>query len=299
MKFSFLFLCLCWLGAPHFGWAYTSAKGPALATAEPEQTAVKVHIERDGNRTRFLVENDERCEITMTFEITAVNLRAAGISFPHTATFPASQTTEAFVLEPEKPSEAWDYSYTNYFKVGSCVARHDDAVAYELPYLAGRSYKVTQGYNGSFSHTGANRYAIDWQMPVGTPVCATRGGVVVKLRQRSNTGGASMDYDKFNNYVLIRHDDGTLGHYCHLQQNSVAVALGDTVRAGQIIARSGNTGFSSGPHLHFSVFRTRNGKERESIPVRFRAASGEPVTLVSGKKYEAPSRVDATSVAAR
>ena len=155
MKYFLLLLCLVWFGAPHFAWAHTSGKSPALATAEPERTAVKVHIERDGNRTRFLVQNDERCEITMTFEIAAVNLRAAGITFPHTATFPAGQTTEAFVLEPENPSEAWDYSYTNYFKVGSSVARHDDAVTYELPYLAGRSYKVTASVVLVYTASGA------------------------------------------------------------------------------------------------------------------------------------------------
>ena len=63
---------------------------------------------------------------------------------------------------------------------------------YQLPYAPGNRFKVTQGYNGSFSHKGSNQYAIDWQMPEGTPVYAARGGVVVRTKDDSNTGGGSM-----------------------------------------------------------------------------------------------------------
>jgi murein DD-endopeptidase MepM/ murein hydrolase activator NlpD len=147
---------------------------------------------------------------------------------------------------------------------------------------------VTQGYHGSYSHKGSNEYAIDWQMPEGTPVFAARGGLVVKVKDDSNTGGSSMKYDPFNNYVLIRHNDGTLGHYCHLKKNGVTVKPGEMVKAGQLIAHSGNTGFSSGAHLHFSVFKTKDGRERISLPVKFQTADGKPVTLVEGKRYTAP-----------
>jgi murein DD-endopeptidase MepM/ murein hydrolase activator NlpD len=125
-------------------------------------------------------------------------------------------------------------------------------------------------------------------MPEGTPVCAARAGVVVSLKQDSDTGGSSIDFDKFNNYITIRHADGTLGHYCHLQKDGCCVKLGQRVNAGDWIAKSGNTGFSSGPHLHFCVFRTKNGRERESIPVRFRTSpSDQATTLLNGRTYRA------------
>ena len=133
----------------------------------------------------------------------------------------------------------------------------------------------------------SNLYAIDWKMPEGTFVCAARGGTVVKVKDDSDKGGSSVKYDHYNNYVLIRHDDGTLGHYCHLLKHGGLVKPGQTVQAGDIIARSGNTGFSSGPHLHFCVFRAKDGRERESIPVKFQTAEESAITLATGHSYRA------------
>src|SRR5205807_3793300 len=113
------------------------------------------------------------------------------------------------------------------------------------------------------------------------------GGTVIKVKDESNTGGASIKYDSYNNYVLIRHDDGTLAHYCHLQKGGCRVRPGQVVLAGDFIARSGNTGFSSGPHLHFCVFKTKSGRERESIPVKFKTAEESAITLHMGRNYKA------------
>ena len=79
-------------------------------------------------------------------------------------------------------------------------------------------------------------------MPEGTPVYAARGGTVIKVKDESDTGGSNIKYDPYNNYVLIRHDDGTLAHYCHLQKNGCRVRSGQVVMAGELLARSGNTG---------------------------------------------------------
>jgi murein DD-endopeptidase MepM/ murein hydrolase activator NlpD len=125
-------------------------------------------------------------------------------------------------------------------------------------------------------------------MPEGTPVLAARDGLVVKAKDDSNVGGSNIKYDPYNNYVLIRHKDGTLGHYCHLQRGGVTVKAGQTVNAGELIAHSGNTGFSSGAHLHFSVFKTKDGRERISLPVKFQTADERAVTLVEGRRYKAP-----------
>jgi murein DD-endopeptidase MepM/ murein hydrolase activator NlpD len=236
--------------------------------------------------THFYVENDELCEITMSFELGLRNLKPnSGAAL--TATFPPQKITEAFVLEPQKDDAPWEYSYTNYFKLGSSIAIHDDKHVYQLPYAPGSKYKVTQAYGGTFSHKGSNKYAIDWQMPEGTPVLAARDGVVVKTKDDSSTGGGNIRFDPYNNYVLIRHDDGTLGHYCHLQKSGVCVKPGQLVHTGDMIARSGNTGFSSGPHLHFAVFKTRDGKERISLPIRFRTNDEQATTLAEGRRYTA------------
>jgi Membrane proteins related to metalloendopeptidases len=257
-----------------------------------DTTNVRVSTRRDGNVTRVYVQNLERSEITMTFDFSVKNLKS-DVSFPHTATF-APGETEAFVLSPENEAERWEFSYTNYYKMGSSVAVPDDYL-YSLPYAPGSSFKVTQAFGGSFSHTGSNEYAIDWKMPEGTPVYAARGGLVVKVKDDSDRGGNGIKFDRYNNYVLIRHEDGTLGHYCHLMKNGAKVKPGEMVRAGELIALSGNTGFSSGPHLHFCVFKTLNGRQRVSLPVRFKDASGEAVTLVEGRRYKAPVVQSASS----
>ena len=267
---------------------------PTDPPADPRDTPpiVNVIAQRDGDETHFLVENKELCEITMSFQMHIENLNSSA-ALPYTATFPAGKTTEAFTLTPSSPGARWEYSYTNYFKLGSSRAVHDDSFVYQLPFTPGSKYKVTQGYDGTFSHKGSNRFAIDWQMPEGTPVYAARGGLVVKVRDDSDKGGETIKYDKYNNYVLIRHDDGTLGHYCHLKKGGVCVRPGQVVRTGELIAHSGNTGFSSGPHLHFSVFKTRDGKERISIPVKFRTADDEiAITLKEGRKYRAAAPVE-------
>lgn len=265
-----------------------SAAEPSSASGhQVSQTKlVKVTTRREGKLIRFFVENNERCEVTMTFDLALVNLTGP-FSFPHTAVFPARKVTEAFALSPTDPSHKWEYSFTNCFKLGSYLARHDDSFVYELPYKQGERYKVTQSANGSYSHTGSNKYAVDWKMAEGTIVHAARGGWVVKTKEDSDTGGPSMDYDCYNNYVLVRHDDGTLGHYCHLQKGGCLVEPGQVIVAGQAIARSGNTGFSSGAHLHFCVFQTRSGKERVSVPIQFRTSSEEAVSLYAGRSYRA------------
>ncbi len=267
------------------------------SASSPEATAVKVTTQRQGGVSRFYVENDEFCEVTMTFEMRLRNLRGEH-RFPYTATFPARQVTEAFTLSPVDPTAKWEYNYTNYYKLGSNCARPDDSYLYQLPYGPGCRYKVTQGYNGKFSHFGPNQYAIDWQMPEGTLVHAARGGIVVRVKDDSDRGGSSMEYDRFNNYVLIRHPDGTLGHYCHLQKGGCLVRVGQTVAAGDPIAHSGNTGFSSGAHLHFCVFKTKNGRERVSLPVRFKTADESAITLLAGHTYRAPELQSASAKSA-
>ena len=74
-------------------------------------------------------------------------------------------------------------------------------------------------------------------MPEGTPVHAARDGVVVGTKDDSNRGGSSKKYEWDANFVLIRHSDGTLGHYVHLQKGGVTVKVGDTVfySAGYIV----------------------------------------------------------------
>ena len=243
-----------------------------------------VVTKREGNVTRFYVDNREANDVTATFEINATNLKSTQ-ALPYTATFPAHQLTEAFSVSPVEEDKQWSYNYTSHYTVGSIHAQHDDSHVYRLPFAPGATFKCTQGYNGKYSHQGSDLYAIDFKMPVGTPIHAARGGVIAKIKDDSSKGGADRKYEDQANYVLIRHDDDTLGNYAHLSKGGVKVVIGQRVEAGELIAVSGNTGFSSGAHLHFSVFKTKDGKGRVSIPVRFETADDVAVTLAEGKTY--------------
>lgn len=81
------------------------------------------------------------------------------------------------------------------------------------------------------------------------------------------------------------HNDGTFADYAHLKLNGSAVKEGDSVKKGQLIGYSGDTGFSSGPHLHFSVFINRIDGSRTFIPTKFRTLNNEATILVEGNSY--------------
>jgi murein DD-endopeptidase MepM/ murein hydrolase activator NlpD len=80
-------------------------------------------------------------------------------------------------------------------------------------------------------------------------------------------------YSERANRVRVLHDDGTMAVYAHLQENGVYVRVGDRVGVGQQIAASGNTGYSSGPHLHFCV-QVNTGMRLVSIPFRMVTSRG-------------------------
>lgn len=131
---------------------------------------------------------------------------------------------------------------------------------YALPWKSG-NFQVTQGAEGSFSHqTPQSRYALDIAMPDGTPLYAARGGTVVTA---ANVGSGAN-----GSYLRIVHDDGTSSAYLHLQQGSLEVQPGQRLQQGDYLGKSGNTGRSTGPHLHF-VVQVRGENGYRSIPFVF------------------------------
>lgn len=268
-----------------------AAFSSSAATADNKPKSMNVVTTREGETTRFAIENLEETEITVTFELELKNLKGT-TNFPFTAVFPPKKVTEAFKLFPADTNAGWNYSYTCRYTIGSIAVRHDNAYVYSLPYAPGATFKVTQGYNGTYSHTGPEQYAIDWKMSPGTPVHAARDGVVVKIKDDSDKGGPDRKFENAANYILIRHSDGSIGNYAHLQKAGAKVLLGQKVKAGDLIGLSGNSGFSTGPHLHFAVFKTKNGSERESIPVRFRTLNAAAITLAEGQSYGCPASTE-------
>jgi len=150
---------------------------------------------------------------------------------------------------------------------------------YPLPWRGG-PFRLSQGANGQYSHYGPkNKYAMDIAMPVGTQIIAARAGVVVKTENAQSGRGN----DASGNFVRVLHDDGTMGVYLHLKQGSVSVREGQRVTVGSPLALSGNTGNSSGPHLHFVVQRN-TGQGLVSIPYQFNQPLGALPNFALGKQ---------------
>lgn len=168
-----------------------------------------------------------------------------------------SPGAQAFVIQERKMPEAPPSRYPQ------------SGYRYPLPWRGG-PFRLTQGPSGSFSHTDAkSRYAMDIAMPEGTPIIAARSGVVVKTENAQSGRGS----DASGNFVRVQHDDGTQGVYLHLKQGSVSVRVGQRVAVGSPLALSGNTGNSSGPHLHFVVQRASEAG-LVSIPYEFNQPVG-------------------------
>ena len=131
-------------------------------------------------------------------------------------------------------------------------------------------------------HTNALAYAFDFVMPIGTAVTAARAGRVVAVEARYADGTRKPGEE---NYVFVAHGDGTFSRYYHLTQNGVRVHVGDQVAPHDTLGRSGNSGASAGPHLHFDVTERCPEWGCSTIPVRFSDVD-EP-TLVAGQFYRA------------
>ena len=256
------------------------------AASAGDQKLVKISNQKKDGRTEFFLENLQDAEVTVTLEFELKNLSSTQ-PLPFTTTVAPRTKLAAFSLSQIEPKDDSTWSYTYYATWGSLSAEHDNSATYILPYPAGQSFPVSQGFHGKYSHTGGDTYSIDFKMPEGSPVHASRAGIVVGAKDDSNLGGGNKKYEWDANYILIRHSDGTLGHYVHLQKDGVKVKLGDKVIAGQHIGFSGNTGHSTGPHLHFAVFKAQSGKQRETIPVKFRTTPLLAEVLSEGRAYKA------------
>ena len=120
------------------------------------------------------------------------------------------------------------------------------------------------------THTKEYEFSYDFSVPEGTTVYAMEAGIVIRVIQKYTE--AHQDKKRMGevNKVEILHQDGSVAAYVHLKANSVPVNLCDKVLSGQIIGLSGNTGFSTGPHLHVDVTRPIGAGKFRTIPIGFR-----------------------------
>lgn len=247
---------------------------------------VKTH--RNGNRWLTIV-NPYHCpaEVEMSFKSIANLISSPPL--PQRFVVPANSKLDAVkltVIQRNKPSP---YRYHYRYILGARNVKHAPTTNYRLPFLKGYAFRVSQGFNGAYSHNSdRSRYAVDFKMPVGTPIVCARNGTVVAVEQEFVWGGNDRDYyGKKGNGIRILHEDGTMAFYGHLKRGSAVVECGDKVAAGQRIADSGNTGFSRGPHLHF-VIQKNVDMRWHSVPFVFNGPNSEKITPVKGQTLRAP-----------
>lgn len=238
-----------------------------------------------GNRYVF-VQNPLFAPVTFEFEVRGSNLSLSGKT-KFVQVFPPRSLTLAFWGKPARDEAPWSLNYAWHYIMGDINAVPDGAV-YDLPFAPGQSFRINQGYGGAFSHSGELEYSLDLALPDNTPVYAAREGVVVAVQSGYTEGRVDPALRSRANYITVLHPDGTFAHYAHLRSGGSLVKVGDPVRRGQIIGFSGNTGYTSGPHLHFHVYRATSATGGwRTIPTLFETSAGAGM-LVEGLTYARP-----------
>ncbi|MDX1517020.1 MAG: M23 family metallopeptidase [Woeseiaceae bacterium] len=250
--------------------------------ASASKGSVSVRAIDDGAQVRFAAEN--RYHIAIQVRLTFGRLE--NVTPPErelTWVLPPVRAVNLMEIDKVDPARTTGVEFQYEYIAGDPRARHDPPQPYRVPFAVATNYPVTQAYPDVVTHTTADSYyAVDIAMPIGTNVFAARDGVVFDVSSDNFQSGLNPDRDGPSaNVVQIAHDDGTYAVYAHLNWNSIRVKPGERVTRGQYIADSGNTGFSSGPHLHFAVLRN-GGLQTLSVPVTFEGADASAVTPASG-----------------
>lgn len=235
----------------------------------------------------FEAENINPFLVTLSLDLDKMNNTKANHSLPVYVELAGHVKKEILTLTPVSRSLDMTFESSYGWVKGSAFAKHDDTYLYRLPFTLGTNVRVSQGYNGGLSHVGLSSYAIDFSVAIGTPVYAAREGEVVGVEVGNDLGGPYPQFRPYMNYVNIRHTDGTLGNYYHLKLGGAAVKIGDTVKKGQLIAYSGNTGYTTAPHLHFSVSMVDPVSMRRpmNLPVKIQASEGIVTSPKCGDHY--------------
>lgn len=250
----------------------------------PKPASVEVVQERVDNEIRIIASNGLHAPV----EIGMVINELSGVGSPRKKDdlrwVVAPRSKRILLTLPAVAGATYQRVEFEYdYMPGDPQAVHRAEDGYRAPFVAAANYPITQAYPDNVTHKGAHsEHAIDIAMPIGTDVLAARGGIVFDVIGTNFSGGTNKEkHLNGANIVRILHDDGTFAVYAHLNWDSIRVRTGERVRAGQYIADSGNTGFSSGPHLHFVVQRNA-GMRIEAVPVMFGGPNSRSIVPATG-----------------
>jgi murein DD-endopeptidase MepM/ murein hydrolase activator NlpD len=247
------------------------------------QIDFNTYYEYVDNENILYADNNELCPVTYKFSLVLKNYKSSAGKDIEVVIPAKTKKFEILKLNRINPKKKTSAKMNNSaLNLGNhLVEKHDNSYKYHLPFKKGSEFKVGQGYNGKASHQ--NKKALDFNMPIGTKICAIRDGIVVAVVETNNRGCGKKECVKFNNKVIVYHSDGTFAEYTHIKKNGAIVKVGDTIKKGQEIALSGNTGWSTGPHLHLVVFYQKM-KNRKTISTKFLTNDGKHQEVLTAKK---------------
>lgn len=270
-------------------WSYTDKEpddkaGVTVSDIKPTKTPKKVVVvtENMGDYANIFASTGYAGPIEVELTLTDATISYTEPGFPAKFLVAAGERKKLASGIRKVSNKAWRFNFKYKTILGDPAARHQPPGPYSLPFPQDRQFRVSQAFNGEFSHNEpSNKYAVDISMPEGTQILAARAGTIMDVVENFVIGGEdSAKYLDKANLVRILHDDGTMAVYAHLQMETVIVAPGRKVKVGEQIGRSGNTGFSRGAHLHFAVQRNEEGT-LVSESFQFQGATA-PITPVKG-----------------
>lgn len=252
-------------------------------TSLSAQKTISIYDTQVGQRVLVYADNPDPFPYTLRLKIDSRGLRLDK-PLPEFIVLPGNEKRFIIATFHLQQNIPWKVNYEFQYMEGDGNAVHNDDYVYQLPFKKGKQYLMSQGYNGPSTHRGIN--ALDFTMPEGEIILAARNGTVVKIKEDSDHGCPSRKCMSDGNYIRILHDDGTMAEYHHLQLNGAIVKVGDVVEQGQEIGKCGDTGYTTGSHLHFIVFKT-DGTRQISFKTKFKYQPGKIGYLRQGMMYSA------------
>ncbi len=245
----------------------------------------KIEFNSEKTNTGFIIlaNNSEFCSVSVRIKFQLKNLLSSnGDEFiflvpPKTNQF---KITDFNIVNK---NDGFSYSYDVVSTFGDVtLTKYDSNYQYGLPFEKGNEFQVQQGYFGKYTHQ--KERSLDIDMPKGTRVVAARKGMIISQVDYNNKHCTDPSCLKYNNYIDIIHVDGTIANYSHLKFKSCKYQAGDVVEEGYIIAESDQTGYTSGPHLHFIAYLPAF-ENKKSISTLFKINNGDEFSLLQEKQF--------------
>lgn len=257
---------------------------PATANAQTRSSVYPFKIEtiQNDKMTQVVARNEGPAVMTVEVQMHGEN---ATSDHPWQLVDVVAPFTEKVLatLSPIDSTSSYQIATRMTRLFGDAFAQVNTATV-QLPFQNGQRIAIGQAFGSTLTtHQDAKlQHAVDFEMPENSPVIAVRDGVVVETVVGYQAGGLDPQLAEQANMVKLQHADGTSSIYAHLSPSTPKLFVGQEIKAGVMIGLSGNTGYSSGPHLHFCVSKPIVGPlglEEVCLPVKF--VAGTPTQLIS------------------